>query len=72
MDLKLYLAENQAQFEQALAQALERELPPVSAKLIKGMNYSLAAGGKRIRPILCLAACEAAGGKKKRPPCPLP
>lgn len=25
-------------------------------------RYSLLAGGKRVRPILCLAACEAVGG----------
>jgi len=27
------------------------------------MRYSLLAGGKRIRPIMCIAACEMAGGK---------
>ena len=27
------------------------------------MRYSLFAGGKRLRPILCLAAAEACGGK---------
>jgi len=27
------------------------------------MRYSLMAGGKRIRPVLCLAFCEAAGGR---------
>ncbi len=27
------------------------------------MRYSLLAGGKRIRPVLCMAFCEAAGGK---------
>lgn len=26
------------------------------------MRYSLLAGGKRLRPILCLASCELAGG----------
>src|SRR5262245_58268425 len=26
------------------------------------MRYSLFAGGKRLRPVLCLAACEAVGG----------
>jgi geranylgeranyl diphosphate synthase type II len=30
------------------------------------MRYSLTAGGKRIRPALCLAACEAAGGDDAR------
>ena len=31
--------------------------------LTQAMRYSLMAGGKRIRPILCLAAAEAVGGK---------
>jgi len=33
-----------------------------SPTLVKAMKYSLMAGGKRIRPVLCLAACEAVGG----------
>ena len=31
-------------------------------KLIESMRYSLLAGGKRIRPVLCLKFCEASGG----------
>jgi geranylgeranyl diphosphate synthase, type II len=31
-------------------------------RLTEAMRYSLLAGGKRIRPLLCLAACEAVGG----------
>jgi len=31
---------------------------PQTAKIIESMKYSLMAGGKRIRPVLCLAACE--------------
>ncbi len=34
-----------------------------SSLIVKAMKYSLMAGGKRIRPILCLAATEAVGGK---------
>jgi len=34
-----------------------------SSHIVKAMKYSLMAGGKRIRPILCLAATEATGGK---------
>jgi geranylgeranyl diphosphate synthase type II len=34
---------------------------PKAAKIIESMRYSLMAGGKRIRPILCLAACEMFG-----------
>jgi geranylgeranyl diphosphate synthase type II len=33
------------------------------ARHIEAMRYSLFAGGKRVRPILCLAAAEAVGGK---------
>ncbi len=29
----------------------------------KAMRYTVFSGGKRIRPILCLAACQSAGGK---------
>jgi len=32
------------------------------AELVGAMRYSLLAGGKRIRPILCVKFCEAAGG----------
>jgi geranylgeranyl diphosphate synthase type II len=46
--------------------ALDKFLPPETAPPVtihKAMRYSLFAGGKRLRPILCLAACEAVGGK---------
>jgi len=33
------------------------------AKLLESMRYSLLAGGKRIRPVMCLKFCEAVGGK---------
>ena len=32
-------------------------------RILEAMTYSLMAGGKRIRPVLCLAATETAGGK---------
>src|SRR6187399_3539554 len=62
MDLKRYLASYQKQVDGAL----NRYLPKASAKpatIHKAMRYSLFAGGKRLRPILCLAAAEACGGK---------
>jgi len=34
----------------------------LASDVIKAMNYSLFAGGKRIRPILCIAGAEAVGG----------
>jgi len=47
--------------EEALVPVLESAgtIPP---PLIDAMVYSLKAGGKRIRPVLLLAACEMAGG----------
>jgi geranylgeranyl diphosphate synthase type II len=34
-------------------------------RLVDAMRYSLTAGGKRIRPILCCAAAEALGGRRE-------
>ncbi len=47
--------------------ALDKLLPRETAEpptIHKAMRYSIFAGGKRIRPVLCLAACEAVGGKE--------
>ncbi len=47
--------------------ALPTFLPPVPdcpAVLADAMAYSLLGGGKRLRPVLCLAACEAVGGDR--------
>jgi geranylgeranyl diphosphate synthase, type II len=64
MNLKAYLRSRQKEIDRAL----DRYLPKASTKpatLHKAMRYSLFAGGKRLRPILCLAAAEACGGKIK-------
>ena len=45
----------------ALLQALH-SAGPMPEKLEESMAYSLSAGGKRLRPVLLLASCEAAGG----------
>jgi geranylgeranyl diphosphate synthase type II len=58
MDLKAYLRSRQRKIDRAL----DRYLPRANTKpatLHKAMRYSLFAGGKRLRPILCLAAAEA-------------
>ena len=50
----------------AVNEALDRFLPAGSARpatIHKAMRYSLFAGGKRIRPALCLAAAAACGGR---------
>ncbi len=62
MDLKSYLKRRQ----NLINRALERALPPSQAVPIsihRAMRYSVLGEGKRIRPILALAACEAVGGK---------
>ncbi|MGH8047384.1 MAG: polyprenyl synthetase family protein [Chthoniobacterales bacterium] len=46
--------------------ALDAFLPKAATKpatIHRAMRYSLFAGGKRMRPVLCLAAAEACGGK---------
>lgn len=51
----------------AINAALDRFLPPETARpatIHKAMRYSLFAGGKRIRPALCLAAAAACGGRE--------
>jgi geranylgeranyl diphosphate synthase type II len=50
---------------QAVNRALDKSLPSEKTKpatIHKAMRYSLFAGGKRMRPALCLAAAEACGG----------
>jgi geranylgeranyl diphosphate synthase type II len=45
--------------------ALEKFMPKPSdlaGHVIRAMNYTLFAGGKRIRPVLCIAGAEAVGG----------
>ena len=49
-----------------VADALDRFTPAADAPpqtLHRAMRYSLLAGGKRIRPLLCMAAAEAVGGQ---------
>jgi geranylgeranyl diphosphate synthase type II len=52
---------------EAVNRALDRFLPPARTKpktIHEAMRYSLFAGGKRLRPALCLAAAEACGGSQ--------
>ena len=60
-DLENYLKKTTA----AVNRALDDFLPPAAFKpatIHRAMRYSLFAGGKRLRPALCLAAAEACGG----------
>ncbi len=58
-DLEAYLQQRKEAVEVALDSALPLAAPP---RIYESMRYSLLAGGKRLRPILCLATCELLGG----------
>ncbi len=60
MNLREYLARQQ----ELVDAELDRLVPPESAPpetIHRAMRYSLFAGGKRIRPILCIEAARAVG-----------
>ena len=68
MDIRKYLQEKKAIIDSALERYFpippegEQEVKP-STPLHKAIRHSLLNGGKRIRPILSIAAFEAVGGK---------
>ena len=65
VDIREYLAQRRAMVDAAL----EARMPPADTRpavLHEAMRYSVAAGGKRLRPIICLAAAEAIGAPVER------
>lgn len=60
-DLNSYLVSKRKQINDALLNILAST--PSSSRILKAMKHSLMAGGKRLRPVLCLAAAEAVGGQ---------
>jgi len=61
-DLKSYLAARRATVESHLLACL----PPADVRpqlLAEAMRHAVLSGGKRLRPVLCLASAEAAGGR---------
>jgi len=60
-ELTVYIDKKNQQINVALEKILHASIP--SEPIVEAMKYSLMAGGKRIRPVLCLAAAEAVGGK---------
>ncbi len=63
MEIKSYLNEQRLFIEKAF----DTYIPVAEGDFsdhIQAMRYSLTAGGKRIRPILCIAAAEAVGGEQ--------
>ncbi|MGE5172898.1 MAG: polyprenyl synthetase family protein [Betaproteobacteria bacterium] len=62
MDIKTYLAKK----KEIVDKSLEKLVPPAKAfppSVHEAMRYSLFAGGKRVRPILAIAAAESLGAK---------
>jgi geranylgeranyl diphosphate synthase type II len=64
-ELVSYLQERRSWVKQALEKFLPAEEAP-PAPLSRAVRYSVLTEGKRLRPILCMAACEAVGGDPRR------
>ena len=62
-DLKKYINKKSRLVNATLEQLLQNSQSDET--ISKAVKYSLMAGGKRIRPVLCLAASEAVGGNPK-------
>ncbi|KAJ0041214.1 hypothetical protein Pint_28213 [Pistacia integerrima] len=60
-DFKSYMLQKGNSVNQALDAAVSIRDPK---KIHEAMRYSLLAGGKRVRPVLCIAACELVGGNE--------
>jgi len=60
-DLNSYILSKRKQINDALEEILGHTSN--SGRIINAMKHSLMAGGKRLRPILCIAAAEAVEGK---------
>lgn len=65
MDLKGYLQERREIIDGALQRMVPRR-NDYPERLHEAMRYSIFAGGKRLRPILALAACEIVSGQWER------
>jgi len=59
--IEQYLDERKTLVDKALQKFMPRP-SGLASDVINAMNYSLFAGGKRVRPILCMAGAEAVGG----------
>jgi len=60
-DLNSYLLTKRKQINQAIEKILGQTSN--SRRIVNAMRHSLMAGGKRIRPVLCITAAQAVGGK---------
>jgi len=62
-DVEAFLAEQGPAVERALERALAGLLPTLPPALREPLRHGVMSGGKRLRPILCVAAHEACGGE---------
>ncbi|KAF8409911.1 hypothetical protein HHK36_002430 [Tetracentron sinense] len=62
-DFKAYMLQKGNSVNQALDRSVSLKDPQ---KIHEAMRYSLLAGGKRVRPVLCIAACELVGGEESK------
>jgi geranylgeranyl diphosphate synthase type II len=63
-DLQQYIQERRSEIDAALSTLLPGIDDGCPPQVADAMRYSVAAGGKRLRPILCLASAEAVGGTR--------
>lgn len=64
MSAKRYLSEGKKLIDEAIARYLPEE-GTFPGSIHQSMQYSVSAGGKRLRPILVMAAAEAVGGNRQ-------
>ena len=65
MNFKEYFADRQKQIDGALRKVLP-SVDTFPEQLHEVIHYSLFAGGKRLRPVLVMASCEAVGGSTEK------
>jgi len=65
LELKAYLAREGERVEEALTEALVKMEPRVPPAFFDAIRHGVTSGGKRLRPILCVAAYRAAGGREE-------
>lgn len=63
-ELKAFLARERDKVEIALAGALSALLPKIPVPFRGSVEHGVTSGGKRLRPILCVAAYRASGGTR--------
>ncbi len=64
-DIETYLNERR-NFVNSYLEELYEKQPNSTQSLLKSILYSLTSGGKRLRPILCMASCELFSGEYKK------